>query len=111
VLLVQIITVDGDVVRARLDKRFAGALDIDAVTIDLPKYPLGTNCIDYGLTGGPAFVVVDRLARLKSGEVRVAAVAVKGQFDTRPRRSRAELDSYIVDPALSEAAAADRKIQ
>jgi hypothetical protein len=111
VLVVRIVAIDGDVVRARLDERFAEALGIDLVTIDLLEYPLGANCIGYGLMGGPAFVVVDRLTRLKSGEVRIAAVAVGGQFNTRPRRSQAELDSYIVDSTLKEAAAAGRKHQ
>ncbi|AQR74035.1 hypothetical protein [Sphingomonas sp. LM7] len=107
VLLVRIIAIEGNVVRARLDERFAHALGVAAVMIDLPEYPWGTNCIDYGRRSGTAFVIADRVVRAESGEVRVVAAAVQGPFNTRPRRSRAELDDFIVDPAVKEAAAAD----
>ena len=107
VLLVRITEIDGNVVRARLDVRFAKALGIDVVTIDLPEYPMGTNCISYGLTDGLAFVVVERLTRLESGEGRIVALALREPYDTRRRRSRAELDSDIIDPAVKEAAVSE----
>ena len=106
-LLVHILSVDGDVVRARLDERLAKALGVDAVTIDLPQYPEGGNCIDYGVRSGPAVVVVERLVRF-TPEMRIVAVAMNEPYDTRPRRSNAELESYIVDPALKAALARAR---
>ncbi|MDT8759895.1 hypothetical protein MZO42_14425 [Sphingomonas psychrotolerans] len=107
-LLVHILSVDGDAVRATLDERLAKALGVDAVTIDLPEYPLGGNCIDYGIMSGTAIVVVDGLVRWKSGEMHIVAAPVKGPYDTRPRRSNAELESYIVDPGLKAALAKAR---
>lgn len=109
VLLVRIIDVEGDVVRARLDARLAKALGIDSVTIELPEYPLGGNCVDYGLRDGLAYVVVERLIRQEPNAGRIVAVALREPYDTRRRRSRAELESYIVDPAVKQAAAADRQ--
>lgn len=110
VLPVRILAIAGDVVRARLDGPFAKALGHETVTIDLPQYPLGGNCVSYGLTNGPVFVIVERVIRLESGEMRIiAASPVKGRYDTRPRRSRAELESYIVDPAVKEALAKERR--
>jgi hypothetical protein len=111
VLLVRIVGIDGNVVRARLEARFAKALGIDVVTIELPEYPLGTNCIGYGMTSGLAFVVVDRLIRQEPGAARIVAVALREPYDTRPRRSRAELDSYITDPTMREAAVLEGDVQ
>lgn len=99
-LLVHILSVDGDIVRAGLDGRLAKALGVDTVTIDLPEYPWGANCIDYGVRSGAAIVVVERLVLSRPGKMHIVAAAVKEPYDTRPRRSNAELESYIVDPAL-----------
>ncbi|NIJ19781.1 hypothetical protein FHS95_001450 [Sphingomonas naasensis] len=111
VLPIQILAIEGDRVRAQVGASVAKALGGDIVTIDLPAYPQGTNCIDYGLTSGPAFVVVEHLYQLKSGEVHIVAAHLREGYDTRRRRSRAELDRYIVDPAVKEAAARDGRAQ
>lgn len=96
-LPVEIVRIDGQIVHARADERFAKALGGRDIQIELPEFPEVTNCIDYGLQEGRALIVFDRVFTRSSGEIVVAARPVRGRVYPKGR-SAAELDEYIVDP-------------
>lgn len=96
-LPVEIIRLDGRVVQARAEERFAEALGGRDIEIVLPEYPWITNCIDFGLREGRAFIVFDHVFTRSSGQVVVVARPVRGRVFPRVRGAP-ELDKYIVDP-------------
>lgn len=98
-LPVEIVRLDGRVVQARTAERFAKALGGRDIEIELPEYPEITNCIDFGLREGRAFIVFDHVFTRSSGQVVVVARPVRGRFFPRVRGAP-ELDKYIVDPEL-----------
>ncbi len=107
-LPVEIVRIDGQVVHARADELFAKAIGGRDIEIELPEYPYGTNCIDYGLREGRAFIVFDRVFTRSSGEIIVVARPVKGRVYPKAR-SAAELDKYIVDPKMKARAERGRE--
>lgn len=96
-LPVEIVRLDGRVVQARTDERFAEALGGRDIEIVLPEYPWITNCVDFGLREGRAFIVFDHVFTRSSGQVVVVARPVRGRIFPRVRGAP-ELDTYIVDP-------------
>lgn len=98
-LPVEIVRIDGQMVHARADERFAKALGGRDIEIELPEYPEGTNCIDFGFREGRAFIVFDRVFTRSSGEIVVVARPVRGRVYPKGL-SAAELDKYIVDPEM-----------
>lgn len=96
-LPVEIVRIEGQIVHARADERLAKALGGRDIQIELPDYPAGTNCIDYGLREGRALIVFDRVFARSSGEIVVVARPVRGMVYPKGR-SVPELDKYIVDP-------------
>lgn len=107
VIQVRIVAIDGARVEARLSAPFARALGERNVVIELPKYPQGGNCIEYGETEGSVFVPVSSFAR-REGTVRFYAVPTPAG-PVRPRRSLSEIDRYIIDPAMKKAAEESRR--
>ncbi|MDQ0248120.1 hypothetical protein J2W22_000167 [Sphingomonas kyeonggiensis] len=103
---VRILSTDGLKVRARLSKPFARAVGKKVVTIELPVYPWGTNCVDMGETRGAVFVPVSGMVQ-RDKEVRLFAVPTRGR-PFSPPRSLSEIDRYIVDPAMKKAAEESR---
>lgn len=106
-LPVEIVRMDGQVVHARADERFTKTLGGRDIEIELPEYPEVTNCIDYGLREGRAFIVFDRVFTRPSGEIVVVARPVRGRVYPKGL-SAAELDKYIVDPEMKAQAQAER---
>jgi hypothetical protein len=90
------VDVDGPVVSARLDGAFAHLSADGRVRILLPDYPFGSNCILMGPTDGPVFVI-GRLSQTSPGQLSLVATPTRDL--PRRRRSRCEIEQYIVDPA------------
>lgn len=107
VIQVRIVAIDGARVEARLSRPFARALGERHVVIELPEYPQGGNCIEYGETEGSVFVPVSSLGR-RDGTALFYAVPSSAQ-PARPRRNLTEIDRYIVDPAMKKAAEESRR--
>ncbi len=107
-LPVEIVRIDGQAVHARVDERFANALGGRDIHIELPEYPEGANCVDFGVREGRAFIVFDRVFTRSWGEVVVVARAVRGVVYPK-RRSAAELDKHIVDPEMKAQAERGRE--
>jgi hypothetical protein len=107
VIQVRIVSIDGARVEASLSRPFARALGERHVVIELPEYPQGGNCIEYGETEGSVFVPVSSLGR-RNGAALFYAVPTPAQ-PARPQRSLTEIDHYIVDPAMKKAAEESRR--
>jgi hypothetical protein len=107
VIQVRILSMDGQRVVARLSEPFAHALGREIVTIELPIYPEGSNCVGAGVTEGLVFAPVSGLVE-EGGKARFFGMPVMRRLPER-RRKLSEIDSYIVDPAMRKAAAEDRR--
>lgn len=102
VIQVEILSIDGQQVVARLSEPFARALGREIVTIELPIYPDGGNCVSEGEIGGLVFAPVSGLVEA-GGKARFFGVPMKRK--PVERRKLSEIDRYIVDPAMKKAAA------
>ncbi|MCA1199315.1 hypothetical protein K9B35_15195 [Sphingomonas sp. R647] len=107
-LPVEIVRIDGQIVHARADERFAKALGGRDIQIELPYEAGGDNCIDYGIRDGRAFIVFVRVFTRSPGEIVVVARPVRGRVYPKGL-SAAELDKYIVDPEMKALAERGRE--
>jgi hypothetical protein len=96
-LRVTITGIEGNVVRAHLYGPFEFLSRDGSVRIEIPDPPGGGTCVEWGQTDGPVFVL-GSVIRTGGGDLTLVATSTPSW--PRPRRhSRAELESYIVDPS------------
>ena len=96
--------IEGRIVHARLVSGFEKLSSDGEIVIELPDNVHGTNCVALGRVDIPVFVA-GKLIWSSNGKLALEAIPI--MFRPLPRRSKAELDSYIVDPEFKARAERD----